>query len=129
MAEDVGRKLASDAVGLAILPLETGGELSPLLVVELGGLRDIEHFEADELEAARARAAELAEGFGPEQRCALVHRGHLGAEGDAILIELHQPGDGDADLFYQRYRPKAGRFRGFKLIGELATAERESVSA
>ena len=71
----------------------------------------------------------MTRGLAAHQRCALVHRGRLDADQDAILIEVHQPGDGEVDVFYQRYRPRAGRFRGFRLIGDLATADRQEVSA
>lgn len=126
MAEDA-RRLAYDAVGLAILPLEGEGRLSPFLLVELGGFRDIEHFGPDELESARARAVELAGGLAPDQLCALAYTGRVDADQDAILIEVHRPGSGDVEVFHQRFR--AGRFRRFKLVGEVSPAQQSAPAA
>jgi hypothetical protein len=54
------------------------------------------------------------------ERCALVHLAPVGLGEDAIVIEVAGPGAREAEVFVQWFRPKRGRLRGFRLIGELA---------
>ena len=46
----------------------------------------------------------------------------------AIVVEVQRAGEGEVEVFCQPFRPKGGRFRPFKLIGDVASpGRRESL--
>jgi hypothetical protein len=114
--------LMLDAVELAKARLKAGEELVPLLLTERRAEREVEHFDPDSLQGAKARFAEFLEGATENDGCALAHLGHVGLGEDAIVIERGRAGHPEAEIFYQRFRPRRGPLRGFKLIGELTRA-------
>jgi hypothetical protein len=117
-------KLAADAVAIATDMLKDGNKLMPLLIVELNGLRDVEHFEPDALQEARTKALRLSRLWMPDQVCALVYEGRVRMNQRAILVEVQRAGQEEVEVFSQPFRRKAGRFRPFKLIGEVTLAGR-----
>jgi hypothetical protein len=116
------RDLVVDAVELAKGRLQAGEELVPLLITERWGDRGVEHFEPHALEGARARFGEFRRAATGSASCALAHLGHVGLGEQAIIIELGRAGHAEAEVFFQRFRPRRGRLRGFKLIGDLTRA-------
>ena len=47
-----------------------------------------------------------------------LRRAALGHDEEAIVIEHGQAGRAEAEVFAQRFRPRRGPLRGFKLRGE-----------
>ena len=80
--------------------------------------RQIERFGAGGISAAKARMGEVwtASGGFP---CALVYQGRVARGEDAILVECLGAGGGEIEVYAQRFRPRRGLLRGFKLIGEV----------
>jgi hypothetical protein len=128
-AEEATRKLAEDAAAIGIDALRTGGSLDPFLVIELDGLRDTEHFAADALPRARERAARLSRPSAGRQACALVYAGRVGVGQEAVLVEVQRAGSDEVEVFRQAYRPRGGRLRPFKPIGDLTFAGRREALA
>jgi hypothetical protein len=123
------RNLAADAVAVASDVLKSGNALSPFLIIELDGLRDIEYFEVDAIQRARERASLLSRPSSRDQLCALVYEGRVGMDESAILVEVGRAGEAEVEVFTQAFRPDGGRFRRFKLIGELSLAGRREALA
>ena len=110
--------LVADAVEAAESLLRSGESLSPFFLIDRLGDRRSEQFEDDALSEAKARLAEFLRTAAGDERCALVYVGRVGHDEDAIVIESGQPVRGEAEVYIQRFRPRRGRLRGFKLIGE-----------
>ncbi len=115
-------KLAEDAVVAAGSILKDGEELTPLLIVEVGGVRDFEHFDRGEIQTARSRASQLSRPTAGDRLCALVYEGRAKLDRRAILVEIQRAGEAELEVFCQPFRPRSGRFRPFKLIGEVELA-------
>jgi hypothetical protein len=113
------RDLVVEGVELAKSRLAAGEELAPIILVERAGDHSSEQFAPDALDAARLRFAELLRSAGRADECALVRLGYVGRGDHAIVVELGRGGEEQADEFAQRFRPQRGRFRRFKLIGDL----------
>jgi hypothetical protein len=107
-----------EAVEVAQARLEVGDELIPLLITDRWGDRRIDRFEPNGLSEARGRFEDFLKTAAGDESCALVYLGRVGDGDDAILIERGGAGYGPPELFIQRFRPRRGRFRGFKLIGK-----------
>ena len=108
----------TEAVEVAEARLGVGDELMPILITDRWGDIRLERFDADALSEAKARFGDFLSTAAGVESCALVYLGRAGDGEEAIVIERGQAGDGDADVFVQRFRPRRGRFRGFKLIGK-----------
>jgi hypothetical protein len=106
--------------------VERAGELAPVLISERDGSRSVERF--DEIGDARQAAAEFARDAGADDRSALVYRGHVGLDDDAIEVELREADRGEVVVFFQRFEV-GGRFRrGPRLAGEITLAgQREAL--
>jgi hypothetical protein len=113
------RDLLVEAVELASSPLEAGEELAPMMIVQRWGDRWIERFDHQALSDAKAKFGSFLRAAAGDESCALVYLGHVGDREEAILVERGSAGDGGAQVFVQRFRPRRSRFRGFKLVGEL----------
>lgn len=97
--------------------LRSGRELSPFITTDR--LRDsLEEFEFDDLSEAQARRAEFLRSAEGGESCALVYLGHVGLDEEAIVIERGRAGQQEAKVFVQRFRPRRGPLRGFKLLGD-----------
>ena len=105
-------------VAKARLEVEVGDELIPLLITDRWGDRRIDRFEPNALSDARAGFADFLKTAAGDESCALVHLGHVDDGEEEILIERGGAGYGPPEVFIQRFRPRRGRFRGFKLIGK-----------
>jgi hypothetical protein len=120
-AARTGLDVLEEAVEVAKARLEVGDDLIPLLIIDRWGDRRIERFEPDvlpdALSAAKERFADFLRSAGGEEECALVYLGRDDGE-EAILIERGGAGYGPPGVLVQRFRPRRGRFRGFKLIGK-----------
>ena len=120
MPED-GRpgSLVAEAVETAASFLKTGEQPQPILITDSWGDRRTEHFAETGLLGAREKFGAFVRGATGEETCALVYVGHVDLDEDAIVVELGQPGNEHAGMFIQRFRPRKGPLRGFKLRGEL----------
>ena len=98
--------------------LEVGDELQPLLIIDRWGDRRIDRFEPDELPQARDKLAEFRTAPG-EEACALVYVGTVTDREGAILVEHGAAGKPDPEVLVQRFRPKRGPLRRFRLRGKL----------
>jgi hypothetical protein len=116
------RDLLVEAVELAKSPLESGDDLAPMMIVQRWGDRWIERFDHRALSDAKAKFGTFLRGAAGDESCALVYLGHVGDREEAILVERGAAGESGAEVFVQRFRPRKGRFRGFKLVGELEPA-------
>jgi hypothetical protein len=118
-------RLLADGLDLVSSRLETGEEVAPLVITERWGDRRVEHSGhsgQDGLDSAREQFTELVRRMAGDERCALVHLGQVGLGEDAIVVEVAGPGAPEAEVFVQRFRPKRGPLRGFKLLGEPSRA-------
>jgi hypothetical protein len=111
--------LVDEGIELAKSRLAAGEEFAPTILVERAGDHSSEQLARDAMDAARLRFAELLRTASRADECALVRLGYVGRGDHAIVIELGRGGEEQADEFAQRYRPQRGRFRRFKLIGDL----------
>jgi hypothetical protein len=112
------RDLLFDAVETAESVLRTGERLAPFMIIDRWGDRRVEPFGTDALTEAKARFREFVRGAAGAEICALVYVGRVGHGEDAIVIECGQAGASQAEVLVQHFRPRRGRFRGFKLSGE-----------
>ena len=112
-----GRDLLVDAVETAESVLRTGERLAPFMITDRWGDRRVEQFDTDALTDGKARFQEFVHGAGGAETCALVYVGRVGHGEDALVIECGQAGE-EAEVFVQRFRPRRGRLRGFKLSGQ-----------
>jgi hypothetical protein len=110
--------LIDEAVSLAQASLQEGERLAPLMVIEHRGDRRVERFDRDAITEAKGRLGEFLRTPG-EEECVLVYQGRVGHAEDAILVEGGSAGKLRVEIYAQRFRPHRGRFRGFKLIGDL----------
>jgi hypothetical protein len=129
VSDELIPKLAADAVALASETLKEGEALRPLLIAELNGLRDVEHYELNDLQGARTKASRLSRPSMTDQQCAVVFEGRVRNDQRAILVELQRAGGDEVEVFCQPFRPKGGRLRPFKLIGEVTLAGRREALA
>ena len=111
--------LVAEAVETAASFLKRGEEPDPMLITDRWGDRRAEYFSRTGLLGAKEKFGALVSGATGEQTCALVYIGHVDLDEDAIVVELGQPGRTDVGMFVQRFRPRKGPLRGFKLRGEL----------
>jgi hypothetical protein len=121
--------LVAEAVDTAASFLKEGEEPVPILITDSWGDRRTEHFAETGLLGAKEKFGAFVSGASGEQTCALVYIGHVDLDEDAIVVELGKPGEDDAAMFVQRFRPRKGPLRGFKLRGELrAISPEESLA-
>jgi hypothetical protein len=113
-----GPDLLEEAVEAAKARLELGDDLTPLLITDRWGDRRTERFGPDALADAKEQFAKFIRSSSGDETCALVHIGRDERGDEAILIERGGAGYGPSASFVQRFRPRRGRFRGFKLIGK-----------
>lgn len=111
--------LVAEAVDTAASFLKTGEQPQPILITDSWGDRRTEHFAETGLLGAKEKFGAFTGGATGDQICALVYIGHVGLDEDTIVVELGLPGEGDARMFVQRFRPRKGPLRGFQLRGEL----------
>jgi hypothetical protein len=107
-----------EAVEVAKSRLEAGEDLIPLLITDRWGDLGTERFAPDALADAKQRFAEWIESASNGETCALVHLGRDEDGEEAIRIERGGDGYGPPASYVQRFRPKRGPFRGFKLVGK-----------
>jgi hypothetical protein len=121
--------LLTDAVEIAESRLQAGEAMGPVMITDRWGDRRAEQFDVAALSDAKTRLREFVHTAAGDEQCVLVYLGRVGEGEEAILIERAKAGDEEAEVFVQRFRPRRGRFRAFKLIGELkAVGTTESVS-
>lgn len=119
-----GRVVLDEAIKTAAAELEAGRELVPLIVTKDWGDCRIERFPHG-LDEARACMEELLNTGPTVGHCALVHLADTD-DGPAIVVELGRLGGHLVEIFMQRFRPRRGLLRGFKLLGSLVPAGAES---
>ena len=117
-----GRVVLDEAVNVARSELEASAELAPFVVTKGWGDCEVERF-SEGLRQARGRFDELLTGTSSIGHCALAHLDDSADGPTEIVIELGRVGGRSAETFSQRFRPKRGLFRRFKLVG---TPSRES---
>jgi hypothetical protein len=118
--------LLEDAVEIAESRLCTGERLHPFMITDRWGDRRVEEFDIAALSDAKKKLGEFIRTAAGDERCVLVFVGRVGYDEDAIVIARGLAGRDDAQVFVQRFRPRRGRLRRFKLIGQaqpLGTAE------
>jgi hypothetical protein len=114
----MARDLLDEAVFVATSRLRDGDRLEPVMILERWGVRHFERFEDHDLSAAKSALSRFVltpgDDFG-----VLVYYGRVGHDEDAILVEHARAGGRVVEVFAQRFRPRRGPLRGFKLIGDL----------
>ena len=111
-----GRVVLDEAMNVAKTELEASAELAPFVVIKGWGDFEVARF-SEGLTQARARMDELLNAGSSVGHCALAHLAGDAGGATEIVIELGRIGGGTVEIFSQRYRPKRGPFRRFKLIG------------
>jgi hypothetical protein len=122
--------LSEETAGLLFFGLDhgidsvrAGGPLTPFVVTDRSGERNLARYAAETLEAGieHAVAAIRAQPTGPEERSVLVYDGFLtmpdGERYDAIYAEALD--NGVVTVMAQRYKPKR-LLRGFQTVGNPA---------
>lgn len=109
--------LLGEAVDTAASFLRQGDDAPTLLITDRSGELRVEEF--DGISPGRTRMVELLRGAAGEASCALVFVGRVKLDESAIVIERGVEGSSEVEVFVQRFRPRKGRFRGFKLLGEI----------
>ena len=109
--------LVVEAVEIAESFLRLGQELDPIMITDRWGDRRVEEFGREDLEGARARLLEFLRTAAGEEDCALAYLGHVEHQ-EAIVIEHGKAGRPEAEVLVQRFRPRRGPLRSFKLVGE-----------
>ena len=112
------RNLVVHAVEIAESHLRSGHGLIPFMITDRWGDRRVEQFEREGPGGAQARFWDFVRTAAGDETCALVYVGRVDLDEEAIVIEHGQAGRQEADVFIQRFRPRRGPLRGFKLIGE-----------
>jgi hypothetical protein len=112
------RDLLVDAVEIAESWLRTGKRLGLFMITDRWGDRRVEEFDDAALSDARKELGEFLRTAAGDERCVLVYVDRVGESEDAIVIERGQAGQGEAEVFVQHFRPRRGRLRPFKLIGQ-----------
>jgi hypothetical protein len=110
--------LLVDAVEIAESRLCTGERLGPFMITDRWGDRRVEEFDIAALSDAKKKLGEFIRTAAGDERCVLVYVGRVGYDEDAIVIERGLAGRGEAQVFVQQFRPRRGRLRRFKLIGQ-----------
>jgi hypothetical protein len=117
--EDPGRRdLLVEGVEIAESQLRTDERLRPFMITERWGDRRVETFDPAALSDAKEKLRDFIRKAAGDERCVLVYLGRVGADEDAIVIERGEAGRGEAGVFVQHFRPRRGRVRRFKLIGQ-----------
>lgn len=101
----------------------SGEPLTPFVMVEQNGQRELHRFATERLEEGQQRAREAVAALPPTATAyALAYDGYLiigGTKFDAILVEASERGRTAAVRMAQRYTPK--RFlRSFQIVGNPA---------
>jgi hypothetical protein len=115
--------LLTDAIEIAESLLEAGDPVHPFMITDRWGDRQVEGFEGEQFEGgavagAKTRFREFVRAAAGDEQCALVYVvGRRDGE-DEIVIERGHAGQPEVEVFVQRFRPRRGRLRRFKLIGE-----------
>jgi hypothetical protein len=109
--------LLSEAVETAASFLRQGDDAPTLLITDRSGDLRVEEF--DGISPGRTRMVEFLRGAAGDASCALVFIGRVKLDESAIVIECGVEGSSEVEVFVQRFRPRKGRFRGFKLLGEI----------
>ena len=122
------RAVLDEAVRVAVSQLETVGELAPFVVTKDWGDCQVERFGDDGLDEARIRLNELLTGGQEVGQCALGHLDDSESGPTVIAVEIGSVGENRTRTFTQRFRPRRGRFRPFKLIGRPAPAGENQLS-
>jgi hypothetical protein len=117
MEETPRSDLVIGAVMIAESRLRSGQELAPFMITDRLG-DALEEFEGEDPGTGQARFREYVRTAAGDEACALVYVGHVDLDEEAIVIERGQAGRQEAELFVQRFRPRRGLLRGFKLVGE-----------
>jgi hypothetical protein len=123
------RTVLDEAVKVATSELEAVGQLAPFVVTKDWGDCQVERFGEDELGQARARLDELLGGEQEIGQCALGHLDGDGSRPTVITVEIGSVGSDRTKAFTQRFRPRRGRFRPFKLIGRPTPAGETNLSS
>jgi hypothetical protein len=115
--------LLTDAIEIAESYLETGDPVRPFMITDRWGDRRVEEFESEQFEGgavagAKTRFREFVRSAAGDEQCALVYVVRPRDGEDEIVVERGHAGQPDAEVFVQRFRPKRGRLRRFKLIGD-----------
>lgn len=118
--------LVAEAVDTAASFLEGGKQLHPIVITDNWGDRRAEHFEETGLPGAKEKFGAFTGGAVSEQTCALVYARDAHRDEGAIVVELGLPG-GEPKTYVQRFRPRKGPLRGFKLRGEPREVRRPTV--
>jgi hypothetical protein len=111
--------LVAEAVDTAASFLRAGDEPHPVVITDNWGDRRTEQFEETGLLGAKEKFGALLGGTTTEQTCALVYISDVSREEGAIVVELGLPGEAEPKIYVQRFRPRKGPLRAFKLRGEL----------
>jgi hypothetical protein len=118
MEDPARRDLLVDAVEIAESRLRTGERLGPFMITDRWGDRRVEEFDIGALSDAKKKLGGFMRAAAGDERCVLVYVGRVGVEEDAIVIERGEAGRGEVGVFVQHFRPRHGRLRRFKLIGQ-----------
>jgi hypothetical protein len=110
--------LLVEGTQIATSYLEAGEQMAPTMLADRWGDRRAEQFDRKDLGAAQQKLSEFLHGAAGDEACALVYIGRVRSDEDAIIIEYGQAGRSEAEVFVQRFRPRRGRLRRFKLIGQ-----------
>lgn len=121
-SEPGGRAVLDEAIGFAKDALEADRELAPFVVTKEFGDCEVESLGEGGLERARTRMEELGRSAGRAGHVALTHVGAMDLGETAIFVELGRLGRTGSEVFVQRFRPRRGLFRPFKLLGKVSPA-------
>jgi hypothetical protein len=101
----------------------SGGPLTPFIVVEQDGKRELHRFATERLEEGQQRAREAVAALPPSATAyALAYDGYITVQGtkfDAILVEASERGRPAGVRMAQRYTPKKF-LRSFQTVGNPA---------
>jgi hypothetical protein len=101
----------------------SGGPLTPFVVVEQDGKRELHRFATERLEEGQQRAREAIAALPPSATAyAMAYDGYITVQGtkfDAILVEASERGRPTGVRMAQRYTPKKF-LRSFQTIGNPA---------
>jgi hypothetical protein len=118
MEDPARRDLVVDAVEIAESRLRTGERLGPFMITDRWGDRRVEEFDIAAISDAKKKLGEFMRTAAGDERCALVYVGRAGVDEDAIVIERGDAGHSEVRVFVQHFRPRRGRLRRFKLVGQ-----------
>lgn len=121
-SEPGGRAVLDEAIGFAKDALEAGHELPPFVVTKEFGDCRVESLGDGGLEGARTRMEELGRRAGRVGHFALAYLGPTDRGETAIFVELGRLGRAESEVLVQRFRPRRGLFRPFKLLGKVSPA-------